>query len=453
MKHNQLIIFLTVLMAATFACKEAYNDGTRELTPPDPNRESAVTTYFPDSGGIATKLILYGTNFGTDTAYIKVTVNGRKAAVIGSDGEALHAIVPRQAGSGPVKVFIGKEPNVKELTYDNPFRYSFRENVTTIVGVTGEAGIEDSDPEKGVEGKLRRPWFVAFDRDGEMYIIDEGRGANADGGIRRYADGVLTTMARNANGAMMSPTVCAFSIDAIQDTLYMLNSLWTDNSMENCTATLTMFLRNEGYKLAHGIWRDNPWNSRSTAMAVHPVTGEIFFNSQATQKIYKYDSKTASKVEQISIQAGTDKEQRMVFSNDGSTLYIAVTDQHCIYKAAYNSRTATLEKPTVWVGQVGKSGHQDAPGAAALFNEPKQLTIDQYGIVFVADKRNHCIRRIDAEGNVTTHAGTPGVTGSKDGALLESSFNEPECVTFNPVDFGLYVADRNNHVVRRIIVE
>ena len=301
---------------------------------------------------------------------------------------------------------------------------------------------------------MRRPWFVTFDRDGAMYIIDEGRGSNADGGIRRYSDGVLTTLARNASGPMMSPTVCAFSTDATQDTLYLLNSLWTDNGMENCTATLAMFLRNDGYRVAHKLWRDESWNSRSTSMAVHPVTGEIFFNSQATQKIYKYDSKAVPpKVEQITIQAGTDKEQRMVFNNDGSVLYIAVADQHCIYKAMYNNRTGMLEKPTVWVGQVGKTGHVDAPGTAAMFNEPKQLTIDQYGIVFVADKRNHCIRRIDTEGNVTTYAGTPKVTGSKDGAPLESSFNEPECVTFNPIDFGLYVADRNNHVVRRIIVE
>lgn len=83
-------------------------DSGRPILPPDPNITTAITNYYPDSGGVATKLIIHGTNFGTDTSYIKVSVNGKNARVISSDGEAIYAIVPSRAGSGKVKVFIGK---------------------------------------------------------------------------------------------------------------------------------------------------------------------------------------------------------------------------------------------------------------------------------------------------------------------------------------------------------
>jgi len=46
-----------------------------------------------------------------------------------------------------------------------------------------------------------------------------------------------------------------------------------------------------------------------------------------------------------------------------------------------------------------------------------------------------------------------GTSGYKDGDPLESLFNNPECVTYNPADDGWYVADRENSLIRKILVE
>src|SRR5574344_797685 len=89
-----LFFSILILLAYNFVGCNASSDDERVIAPPDPNIETAISDYYPDSGGVATKLILHGTNFGTDTSYIKVYVNNKKAAIIGCDGEAIYAIVP-----------------------------------------------------------------------------------------------------------------------------------------------------------------------------------------------------------------------------------------------------------------------------------------------------------------------------------------------------------------------
>ncbi len=46
------------------------------------------------------------------------------------------------------------------------------------------------------------------------------------------------------------------------------------------------------------------------------------------------------------------------------------------------------------------------PAAHARFNEPYGIAVDNAGNVYVADRHNHCVRRIDGtSGIVTTFAG------------------------------------------------
>jgi hypothetical protein len=67
---------------------------------------------------------------------------------------------------------------------------------------------------------------------------------------------------------------------------------------------------------------------------------------------------------------------------------------------------------------------------------------------YVSDYFHHVIRRIDQSGNVTTYAGTPGVPGNVNGALLSASFDTPQGIAY----YGgkLYVADTFNRLIRVI---
>ncbi len=444
-KTGLLTFSLLVFLSISLSCCKGNNETDFVIFPPDPTKVTEISSYYPDSGGVATKLILHGTNFGTDTSYIKVYVNNKKAAIIGCDGEAIYAIVPSRADSGEVKVVVGKDAEAKEFTYPTKFKYFFRENVTTVCGQNGISGTDDGDANTAT---LRRPWNIAFDNDGVMFFIDEGRGQNADGGIRKFVDGNVETIMRCSAGVLQSPTVLGFNLG--QDTLFLVQTIYNANSMST-DAAISYMTRNEGFSVIKPYVRTS-LTFRATALAVHPITGNLFFNSRADGYLYKANKATGGydKIFQLN---GTDTELRMVFDPLGEYLYIMVQNKHCIYRAKYNKTKATVENPELFAGQWGVSGYLNGIGSAAKFNQPSQGTFDEDGNLYVPDKDNHCIRKITPNGMVSLFAGKPGQSGYKDGSPLESQFKLPECVMYNPDDRGWYVADRDNSLIRKILVE
>jgi len=84
-------------------------------------------------------------------------------------------------------------------------------------------------------------------------------------------------------------------------------------------------------------------------------------------------------------------------------------------------------------------GFVDGAAAQARFDRPMGVAVAPDRSLYVADSANHCIRRI-AGGQVTTFAGSPERAGSADGPRAKASFREPRGVAFDS-DGTLYVAD------------
>lgn len=129
--------------------------------------------------------------------------------------------------------------------------------------------------------------------------------------------------------------------------------------------------------------------------------------------------------------------------DSSGNFYVADSANHVIRKVSSSGVVTTL------AGTAGSAGSTDGLGSAARFNGPSAITVSSLGTVYVADTYNHLIRAITADGSVTTVAGLAFTTGSADGTGSAARFSFPAGITIDS-SLTIYVADSNNHTIRRI---
>jgi sugar lactone lactonase YvrE len=120
---------------------------------------------------------------------------------------------------------------------------------------------------------------------------------------------------------------------------------------------------------------------------------------------------------------------------------VADLENHCIRKID------TSGTVTTFAGD-GTAGFFDAQGTFASFNNPSDIAIDNVGNIYVVDTENHCIRKIDTLGNVTTIAGD-GTAGFLDAQGTSARFYNPTGITIDNAG-NIYVADFINHRIRKL---
>lgn len=106
-------------------------------------------------------------------------------------------------------------------------------------------------------------------------------------------------------------------------------------------------------------------------------------------------------------------------------------------------------------GKAAVFGYIDGTPVSALFNRPQGIALDAAGNIFVADRLNQVVRRVNANGDVTTVAGREPIStyavcsGSNDGDGFTARFKAPEGIT-KDASGNLYVADSGNYTIRKI---
>ena len=100
-------------------------------------------------------------------------------------------------------------------------------------------------------------------------------------------------------------------------------------------------------------------------------------------------------------------------------------------------------------GEAAFSG-DGGPGTEAALSWPSALALDSAGNLYIADTRNHAVRRLAPDGTLDTLAGdgTAGFTGDG-GPARKARLDQPYGLALEE-DGTLYVADRGNFRVRRI---
>ena len=121
-----------------------------------------------------------------------------------------------------------------------------------------------------------------------------------------------------------------------------------------------------------------------------------------------------------------------------------------------NQRIRRIDLATKRLTTVAGSGERGyrgdgGPASAAALNMPHEIQFDRLGNLYIAERDNHVIRKVDrATGIISTVAGTgaPGFSGDG-GAGANAQLRQPHSLVFDR-DGSLLVCDIGNQRIRRI---
>jgi hypothetical protein len=459
---------MTILIAFGFgSCKDdAPNNNAQAF---DPSQPVTISDFIPKTGGVGQRLLVYGRNFGNDTAIVAVFVGGKKARLISVKGESLYCIVPERAYGGELEISVGGTARVKAA---QNFEYQRKMVVSTLCGYRNERddqGWRDG-PFKGSDDSraagFRNASFMKFDPKNpkHLYISYDGYHVN----LLDFGDSAVTTPITRGSGNWDRFRSVDFTVDGE----YMILS--NDQGGENDISSSILSRRNGTFGDPQVLTRYKQCNGAS----VHPVNGELYFNSYERGQFFRFDLLDArffggsrgekDYVELFKIQ-DIDWEFNIQIHPSGNYAYIVVINKHYILRTDYNWKTRAFMNPYVVCGEARTYDYVDGVGTNARLRDPYQGVFvknpeyagkdDEYDFYFT-ERHNHDIRILTPEGKVTTFAGrgssslNPDPWGYVEGDLrAEARFNQPTGLAYNEAEKAFYVGDTDNRRIRKIAME
>jgi uncharacterized protein (TIGR03437 family) len=331
---------------------------------------------------------------GPDGIITTVAGNGR-CCYSGDNGPATSAQLGNPEGvavdaSGSLFILDSAGPRLRKVDPSG--------TITTIAGygVAGYSG--DGGP--ATSAQLNNPNGIVLDTSGVLYIAD-----TYNSRIRKVAsDGTITTVAGNGSAGysgdggpapkaqLNNPT--GIALDATGN-LYIADSINYRVRRVSTDGTITTVAGNGGY----GYTGDGGPATSAEMTAPGGVSldkaGNLYIADRGNQRIRKVSGGTISTI-------------------------------------------------------AGSTFGDGAPAVFGRLNWPNAVAKDKNGNVYVADSFNNSVRKIAADGTITTLAGT-GVSGysGDGGSAVKAQLNKPSGVAVDASD-GVYIADGWNFRVRKV---
>jgi sugar lactone lactonase YvrE len=352
----------------------------------------------PYGVAVAAGGILYVADTGNDTIRKVVTSSGVVTTLAGTAGDAGSANGSGSAARfyAPFGVAVDANGNVYVAdSYNSTLRKVTMPGkvVTTLAGTTAAAGSANG---AGSAAQFRDPYGVAVNSAGTVYVSDL-----ANNTIRRITPaGVVTTLAGKAGvsgSANGSGSGASFGYPA---------GLAVDTNGN-------VYVADYAY---HTIRKITPGGSVTTLAGKPGVGGSTNGTGSAARFLNPLG---------VAVDAG-------------GNVYVADTKNGLIRKITPKGAVSTL------AGVTGTTGTNDGPAATALFNYPQGVAVDASNNVYVADTQNSTIRKITADGVVSTLAGKAQNVGASDGIGGAARFNNPYSIAVDSQGY-LYVADTGTY--------
>ena len=324
----------------------------------------------------------------------------------------------------------------------------------TLAGTAGNSGSTDAT---GSAARFKNPHGVAVDSAGNVFVADY-----LNHTIRKVTSaGVVTTLAGTAGSAgstdatgsaarFNSPT--GVSVDSAGNVFV---SDYNNNTIRKVTSAgvVTTLAGTAGSTGSTDATGSAARFFRPGGVAVD-TAGNLFVADELNNTIRKVTS--AGVVTTLAGTAGsfgstdaTGSAARFfrphgVSVDTAGNVFVADVKNHTIRKVTSAGVVTTL------AGTAGSTGSTDATGSAARFYSPYGVAVDSAGNVFVAEYVNSTIRKVTSAGVVTTEAGLAINTGSNNGLGPAARFSGPIAVAVDTAG-NVFVADYSNHIIRNTI--
>lgn len=379
-KYQWLLLLPLLLLAA--ACEKDSDTKNNYVDP-------MIVSVSPESGTGATIVSILGRNFSEVADENKVEFNGQEAIVLDASAGELKVVAPANGQTGKITITVG------DVILEGPvftYKQPAKEYIVSTFAGNGTAGYQDGP---GLDAMFTGPEGVCLDAQGNILVTDR-----TNNRIRKIAPNktVTTIAGTGEKGFGDGPAAAAkFSF---------------------------------------------PWRSTIDAQ------GNIYVADRDNHKIRKIApdgtvstlaGSTAGYADGQGTAAKFNQPLDVAVDANGN-VYVADNSNHRIRKITPAGAVTTLAGSA--------SGFKDGTGTAASFANPSGIAVDAAGNVLVADRLNHRIRKITAAGEVSTLAGA-GTVGALDGDAAAAKFNQPYGIDVN--DKGvIVVGDLTNNMVRMI---
>lgn len=336
--------------------------------------------------------------------------------------------------------------------------------LTVVAGTGVPAFSGDGGP--ATRSSLRGPVGVALDAAGNLFIVDKGNNR-----IRRVdaTTGIISTVAGDSTGGISGdggPAISAslgpagaIALDAVGNLFITISNVHYARirRVDAGTGIITTVAGNE-FRGFSGD--DGPATNASldapTGLALD-AAGNLFIADKRNHRIRRVDVTTGI----ITTVAGNGVGG---FSGDGGPATSAklsgpndvVFDDAGNLFIVDNRRIRLVDEDTGIIttvagdGSFGFSG-DGGPATSASLNDSVGVALDALGNLFIADRHNWRIRRVDATTEIiSTVAGNGWIGFSGDGGpATRASLKAPFGIAIGGAG-NLFIADASNHRIRRV---
>ncbi|MFT4071088.1 MAG: hypothetical protein QM654_04105 [Dysgonamonadaceae bacterium] len=403
------------------------NEGKKDAirVPYDPSKPVEITKFLPDSARFLDDFVITGSNFGTDISKIQVLFkdNTRKATVLGSDGNTIYGLVPKQPGGKNSVTLVLNETDTIDLV--QKVNYKQFTMTTVLSGIKTDRKHVDGTLS---EGRFQSSVGCAFVAENNLIVSETHQRR-----IRLVSEkdnSVITLLEGFCAGKP--------AINKAGDRAYFIG----------------LFANSH---IVYEFLRENLWSPRKIrATTITLSTEEVWNCALDDSEEWLYFVDLAGKMIRMNLRDTENTELVMngIFTTQGGQLlstwrpYIvwSPVDKCFFVSSGQNESLSVIYriwnedgvwKKEIYAGKLGNPGMNNGHRLdEALIRQPLGMVVDSEGNLYFADSINRRFRKIDRlTGMITTVAGSgkaDAVIGSD--PLTETSFWMPHDITADSED-------------------